>query len=106
MKNTVIRAAATTSSFLEGTGTNLRLTLNPPFATEHDILYTPTETPSTLADGYLPFVANAGNQYQGASIRLWDPNIRPAVSNQWNFTIQRSFGQTLDAADWLCGPAQ
>jgi hypothetical protein len=94
VKNTVIRAAATTSSFLEGTGTNLRLTLNPPFATEHDILYTPTETPSTLADGYLPFVANAGNQYQGASIRLWDPNIRPAVSNQWNFTIQRSFGQS------------
>src|SRR5581483_6267805 len=38
-KNTVIRAAVTTSSFLEGTGTNLRLTLNSPFATEHDITY-------------------------------------------------------------------
>jgi len=22
-------------------------------------------------------------------IRLWDPNVRPAVSNQWNFTLQR-----------------
>ena len=94
MKNTVVRAAVTTSSFLEGTGTNLRLTLNPPFATEHDILYTPTETPSTLADGYLPFVGNAGDQFQGASIRIWDPNIRPAVSDQWNFTLQRSFGQS------------
>jgi hypothetical protein len=93
-KNTVIRVAATTSSFLEGTGTNLRLTLNPPFATEHGITYTPTETPSTLADGYLPFVSNAGNQFAGAGLRLWDPELRPAVSNQWNFTIQHSFGQS------------
>ncbi len=94
IKNTVIRAAATTSSFLEGTGTNLRLTLNAPFATEHDITYTATEQPSTLADGYLPFNSNPGDPFAGASLRLWDPNIRPAVSNQWNFTIQHSFGQS------------
>jgi hypothetical protein len=92
--NTVIRAAATTSSFLEGTGTNLRLTLNPPFATEHGITYTPSETPSTLAQGYLPFVSNAGNQFAGAGLRLWDPSLRPAVSTQWNFTIQHKFGQS------------
>jgi len=35
-KNTVIRAAYTLSSYLEGTGTNLRLTINPPFAHETD----------------------------------------------------------------------
>jgi hypothetical protein len=91
-KNTVVRAAVTTSSFLEGTGTNLRLTLNSPFATEHDITYTASETPSTLADGYLPFNGNTANPLVGASIRIWDPSIRPAASSQWNFTIQRSFG--------------
>jgi hypothetical protein len=91
-KNTVIRAAVTTSSFLEGTGTNLRLTLNSPFATEHDITYTASETPSTLSQGYLPFNGATSNPLVGASIRIWDPNLRPAVSQQWNFTIQHSFG--------------
>ncbi len=94
-KNTVIRTAYTMSSFLEGTGTNLRLTLNPPFATEHLILYNPTQTPSTLAQGYLPFESNPGNPFVGAGLRLWDPNIRPAVSQQWNFTIQHQFGNDL-----------
>ena len=82
----VIRAAYTLSSFLEGTGTNLRLTLNPPFATEHDILT--AEFPSTLSDGYNPFISNPGDQFAGASLRLWDPNVRPAVSNQWNLSVQ------------------
>jgi hypothetical protein len=96
-KSTVIRAAVTTSSFLEGTGTNLRLTLNPPFAIEHGITYTPSQTPSTLADGYLPFNNNSGNQFEGAGLRVWDPNFRPAVSTQWNFTIQKSFGKSSTA---------
>ena len=35
----VVRGAYTISSFMEGTGTNLRLPLNPPFAAEiHDAL--------------------------------------------------------------------
>ena len=33
---TVIRAGYTLSNYLEGTGTNLRLPINPPFAVEHD----------------------------------------------------------------------
>ena len=45
--HTVIRGAFTVSSYLEGTGTNLRLTLNPPF--------TPAEINSTTASGsFLP----------------------------------------------------
>ena len=90
----VIRASYTLSSFLEGTGTNLRLTLNPPFATEHNVLYGATQTPSLLSDGYDPFVSNPGDQYAGASLRIWDPNVRPAVSNQWNFSIQHQFTDT------------
>ena len=38
--NTVIRSAYTLSNYLEGTGTNLRLTINPPFAHETDATYT------------------------------------------------------------------
>jgi hypothetical protein len=96
-QGTVIRAAYTLSNFLEGTGTNLRLTLNPPFATEHNVNYPEGTAPSTLAQGYNIFGAStAGNiNYQGASLRLWDPNFRPAVSNQWNFSIQHQFGNSL-----------
>ena len=36
---TVLRAGYTLSNYLEGTGTNLRLPINPPFAIEHDDPY-------------------------------------------------------------------
>ncbi|MGH9440188.1 MAG: carboxypeptidase regulatory-like domain-containing protein, partial [Terriglobia bacterium] len=39
-KTTVLRGAYTISSFLEGTGTNLRLPLNPPFQSEFESDYT------------------------------------------------------------------
>ncbi len=48
---------------------------------------------STLDQGFLPF-ANAGNQLIGATLRVWDPNIRPAVSNQWNLTLQEQLNST------------
>ncbi len=85
---TVIRGAYTMSSYLEGTGTNLRLTINPPFAVEKNANYSSESLPgSTLDEGYVP-IGSATNPYVGATLRLWDPNVRPAVSNQWNFTIQ------------------
>ena len=60
---TVIRAAATTSSYLEGTGTNLRLTINPPYSSEHNALYstgTFLNLPgSTLDQGYTADHRNA-----------------------------------------------
>jgi len=91
-KDLVVRAAYTLSSYLEGTGTNLRLPINPPFAHETDANYTSLPLPSsTLTDGFLPLEANPTNPFAGALIRLWDPNIRPAVSNQWNLTIQKQF---------------
>ncbi len=97
--NTVFRGAYTLSNFLEGTGTNLRLTLNPPFGSEHNVNYTPGNPSSTLAQGYTIFGAdNPSNiNYSGTSIRLWSPNFRPAVSNQWNFSIQHQFGNSLTA---------
>ena len=95
-KDTVIRAAATTSSFVEGTGSNLRLPLNLPFSVSHDIPYKPNQMPSTLADGYTVFGGAAtGDEFKGAALRVWDPNFRPAVSNQWNVTAQHQFGNSM-----------
>jgi Carboxypeptidase regulatory-like domain/TonB dependent receptor len=95
-KNTVIRAAVTISSFMEGTGSNLRLPLNLPFSISHDAVYTATGTTTTLADGYNIFGgSDAANNFQKAALRIWDPNFRPAVSDQWNLTVQHQFGSSM-----------
>lgn len=89
-RNTVIRTAYTLSSYLEGTGTNLRLPINPPFEHEEFADYTSQSFPSsTLSQGFLPFSGNVADPFKGATLRVWDPNVRPAVSNQWNFTVQQ-----------------
>jgi len=94
----VVRAGYTLSNFLEGTGTNLRLPINPPFALEHDDEYTNSaiygvKPGSTLDQGFLPF-NTPGNQLIGATLRVWDPNVRPAVSNQWNVSLQYQLSST------------
>ncbi|HLJ13045.1 MAG TPA: TonB-dependent receptor [Bryobacteraceae bacterium] len=95
---TVIRAGYTLSNYLEGTGTNLRLAINPPFAVEHDNQYTTTQfnglPGSTLDQGFTPFAINGGDQFHSVTLRVWDPNVRPAVSNQWNFSVQQQFTPT------------
>ena len=112
---TVIRAAITTSTYLEGTGTNLRLTLNAPYGLEHDIPYNSgafLQYPgSTLDQGFLPLLgtstctqalllASSPVCFKNATLRLWDPNVQPAISNQWNFSLQQQVSNsfTLQAA--------
>jgi hypothetical protein len=94
----VVRGGYTLSNYLEGTGTNLRLPLNPPFAVEHDNNYAVApfnQLPgSTLSEGFLPFTTNAGDQFHSVTLRVWDPNVRPAVANQWNLTLQQQLTNT------------
>jgi len=99
--HTVIRGAFSISSYMEGTGTNLRLTLNPPF--------TPAEVNSTTASGALLPPTNATDGivgsgtsascdasagyacYAGAFLRVWDPKVQPAIADEWNVTVQHQF---------------
>ncbi len=91
---TVLRGAYTLSSYLEGTGTNLRLTINPPFTVEKEGQYTALAVPTTTLDqGYVP-ISSATDPFHNTILRLWDPNFRPAVSQQWNFSVQHQFGNT------------
>ncbi len=108
---TVIRAAYTLSTYLEGTGTNLRPTINPPFSSEHNADYTALSVPTTTLDqGYNPIngsgtcttagvLSAAAACYKAVTLRVWDPNVQPALSNQWNFTVQQqlSSSTTLQA---------
>ena len=87
-KKVVVRGAYTISSFMEGTGTNLRLPLNPPFNAEFETVYqsTLTNLPGTTLDQGLSGL-NPKNPYLGANIRLWDPSVRPSEVQQWNLTM-------------------
>jgi hypothetical protein len=103
LKNTVVRAAYGISNFLESNGVNNLLTQNPPFETAHNVTYAPTtDLPgSTLDQGFTGFptgctlaLAEAYSPicFQGVNIHAFDVNLRPAVHYQWNFSVQRQFG--------------
>jgi hypothetical protein len=97
--HTVIRGAFTISSYMEGTGTNLRLPLNPPFTpAEINANYSGLALPTTDAtDGIVgnaasaPCTAPAYACYAGALLRVWDPKVQPAIADEWNFTVQHQF---------------
>ncbi len=97
--HTVIRGAFTISSYLEGTGTNLRLPLNAPFTpAEINADYSGYSLPLTTAsDGIVGAGSSASCAapayacYAGAYIRVWDPKVQPAVDYQWNLTVQHQF---------------
>ena len=98
---TVIRGAFTVSSYMEGTGTNLRLPLNPPFTpAEINAIYNNVPLPLTdTTDGIAGAASSASCDppayacYAQAFLRVWDPNVQPAISNQWNLTVQHEFAK-------------
>jgi hypothetical protein len=94
-RRTVVRGAYTISSYLEGTGTNLRLPLNPPFTTEFNTSYSPLKLPLSTTGQGLTVLSSATDPFAGAIIRLWDPNVRPAVVQQWNLSVQHEFSNDL-----------
>jgi Carboxypeptidase regulatory-like domain len=88
---TVLRGAFTISSYLEGTGTNLRLARNPPFTpTEVGATYH-TATDQTQAG---PGGAVPGDPFAGAVMYVWDKTVQPAMDQQWNLTVQQEASPT------------
>ena len=88
---TVLRGAYSISSYLEGTGTNLRLPRNPPFTpTEVTAVYnSPTDQTQSGPGG-----AVAGDPFKGAVLYVWDKKVQPAIDQQWNLTVQSEASAT------------
>jgi Carboxypeptidase regulatory-like domain len=117
---TVIRAAFSRSSFQEGTGEYNRLATNAPWNVDLVGQFTPGANGAipanqvTLDQGFGALGAAIGGTpcntttvlsapascFAGVRIHMTDPNYRPAVSNQWNFTIERELTKstTLQAS--------
>ena len=88
-KKTVFRGAYTISSYMEGSGTNLRLPINPPFQTESEGIYdlVTITTPVISTGQFMQSLAQA-DPFRNANIRLWDPLVRPANTQQWSLLIE------------------
>ena len=85
----VVRGGYGITSFLEGTGANLRLPLNPPFYFESNITYDKS-APGHITSGFTD--VNPLNFLSG-QVRYWNPDLRPAFIQQWNLTTQYLFTQ-------------
>jgi len=90
----VVRGAYGISQYMEGTGANLRLPLNPPFFFESAANYDTTSGPGTLTTGFAEL--KPLDQPSG-QVRAWDPNLRPQFTQQWNVFVERLVTNTMSA---------
>jgi hypothetical protein len=83
----VVRGAYGISQYMEGTGANLRLPLNPPYFFESNVTFDATSGSGRLGTGFAD--VKPLDQPSG-QVRAWDPNLRPQFTQQWNL-----FGEYL-----------
>jgi hypothetical protein len=92
---TVVRAGYAISAYTEGGGVNQQMTANPPFTSAQFTGNTPTAVGNfgdVFANAQLsqPCPTITIDCYIGVgTLRLFDPNFRPALAQQWNLTIQQ-----------------
>ncbi len=77
----VMRGAYGISQYMEGTGANLRLPLNPPYFFESNVTFDATTGGGRLGTGFAD--VRPLDQPSG-QVRAWDPNLRPQFTQQWN----------------------
>lgn len=104
-RNTVIRGAYGISTFMEANGVNNLPYQNPPFVEAHTANFAGFALPgSTLDQGFSNFsgaVCTAADLQAFSpaclasnTLHLTNPNLQPAVDQQWNLSIQRQLGKT------------
>jgi hypothetical protein len=90
MPRFVVRGGYGISSYLEGTGANLRLTQNPPFHTDFE----QTGVNPSTASGYSPGVfyqASNGfptTQVPTTTFYIWPKNLKPAMTEEFSLTTE------------------
>jgi hypothetical protein len=93
----VFRGAYSVSSYQEGLGSNLRISQNRPFVPATSAVGTQTLSTTTPAFGAPALPCTGANDacYAGTRIFLIDPHFRPAMAQQWNFSMQNQLTNSL-----------
>jgi hypothetical protein len=81
----VVRGGYGITQLMEGTGSNLRLPLNPPLFSEADITFDKSSGAGNIATGFTDVIVR--DQPSGL-IRVWNPDLRPQFTQQWNLTFE------------------
>jgi hypothetical protein len=90
----VLRGGYGISQFMEGTGANLRLPLNPPDFFESNVNYDRTTGAGTIGTGFaelVPGTTPTGN------VRAYDPDLRPQFTQQWNAFVEYRVTSSMSA---------
>ncbi len=88
----VLRAGYGIIQFMEGTGANLRLPLNPPYFAESDVPYDASCAATTCNPADAARANRIVTGFNGlilrntpsGLIRAWNPKLRPQFTQQWN----------------------
>jgi hypothetical protein len=90
----VVRGGYGISQFMEGTGANLRLPLNPPFFFESAVAFDRTTGAGTASTGFanlVPGTTPSGN------VRAYAPDLRPQFTQQWNAFVEYRLTEGMSA---------
>ena len=87
----VARAGYGIVQFMEGTGSNLRLPLNPPFFFESDVSYDKSTGAGTVTKGFTDVIAR---DRPAGIVRIWSKDIRPQFTQQWNLSVEYQMSGT------------
>jgi hypothetical protein len=87
----VVRGGYGISSYLEGTGANLRLTQNPPFHTDFEETgINPSVTGATYSSGIYYEASNGfpTTQVPTTTFYVWPKNLKPAITQEFSLTTE------------------
>ena len=83
----VVRMAYGILNYMESTGTNRKLPVNPPYFVDYFALYDPRFLGASISDG-LPTVTNGVTGPPSGSLRVFPSLVKPAIIQQWNVTLE------------------
>jgi hypothetical protein len=90
----VLRTAYGILNYLESTGTNRRLPMNPPYVYDFFVQYDARTPGQKITDGFPNFTPNPNGPPSG-SIRVFPDVLKPAVIQQWNVTLETQLANNL-----------
>jgi outer membrane receptor protein involved in Fe transport len=102
----VVRGGYGIQNYMEGTGANRRLTINPPFQTPYFAVGSAPSTNSSgqyfrVEDGF----SNPATPSQSLSLNAWAMNIRPAFISEYSLTTEYQVSNTTSVTVGYVGEA-